>query len=483
MPARSRSAAALEPPTTTSFKANVDYYFDRAAATLRYPEGLLHQIKVCNNVFLVQFPVKFGNRYEIFRGWRAEHSHHQKPLKGGLRFSGNVDQDEVEALAALMTYKCAIVDAPFGGSKGGVAIDPRKYAPEQLEKVTRRFTAELIRKNFIGPGVNVPAPDMGTGEREMAWVADTYDAFHPGGLDNMACVTGKPVSQGGVQGRTEATGRGVQYGIREAFRHADDLKDLKLGSGLEGKKIVVQGFGNVGYHTAKFLTEDEGAILTGIGEWDGAIYNPKGIDVGKVAAYRERKKTIRGFPDAKTIDDPHSCLEFECDLLIPAALENQITEKNAARIKAPVIAEAANGPTTARGEKILLDRGIFVIPDIYLNAGGVTVSYFEWAKNLSHMSYGIMEKRKEEMTMYKLISNTERLTGKSFPKGVKEELVRGADEIDLVRSGLEEVMVRAYQDIRQIWLRRNAVTDLRQASFVLAIEKVAKAYLELGIFP
>jgi len=478
-----KKAVALEPPASTSFKANVDYYFDRAASTLRLPDGLLHQIKLCNNVYLVQFPVKFGNRYEIFRGWRAEHSHHQKPLKGGIRYAANVDEDEVEALAALMTYKCAIVDAPFGGSKGGVAIDVRKYSPEQLEKVTRRFTAELIRKNFIGPGVNVPAPDMGTGEREMAWVADTYDAFHPGGLDNMACVTGKPVSQGGLHGRTEATGRGVQYGIREAFRQADDLKPLKLSPGLEGKRIVVQGFGNVGYHTARFLSEDEGAVVVGIGEWDGAIYDPKGIDVSKVHAHRSKKKTIRGFPGAKTFDDPSSCLEFDCDLLIPAALENVITEKNAGRIKAKVIAEAANGPTTARAERILFDRGIFIVPDIYLNAGGVTVSYFEWAKNLSHMSYGIMEKRKEEMTMLKLVSNTERLTGKSFPKGERELLVRGAEEIDLVRSGLEEVMVRAYQDIREIWLRRNAVTDLRQASFVLAIEKVAKAYLELGIFP
>jgi glutamate dehydrogenase (NAD(P)+) len=324
---------------------------------------------------------------------------------------------------------------------------------------------------------------MGTGEREMAWVADTYDAFHPGGLDNMACVTGKPVSQGGVSGRTEATGRGVQYGIREAFRHVDDLKELKLSAGLEGKRIVVQGFGNVGYHTAKFLSEDEGAVVVGIGEWDGAIYDPKGLDVGKVGAHRNRKKTIRGFPGAKTFDDPSACLEFQCDLLIPAALENVITEKNAGKIKAKVIAEAANGPTTARAERILLDRDIFIIPDIYLNAGGVTVSYFEWAKNLSHMSYGIMEKRKEEMTMNKLVSNTERLTGKAFPKMEREELVRGAEETDLVRSGLEEVMVRAYQEIREVWLRRKGVTDLRQASFVVAIEKVAKAYMELGIFP
>jgi glutamate dehydrogenase (NAD(P)+) len=483
MPRRNAQTKVLEPPPGASFKANVDYYFDRAAATLNLPEGLLQQIKVCNNVYFVQFPVKFGSRYEMFSGWRAEHSHHQKPLKGGIRFSPDASQDEVEALAALMTYKCAIVDAPFAGSKGAVAIDTRKYSPEQIEKVTRRYTAELIRKSFIGPGVNVPAPDMGTGEREMAWVADTYDAFHPGGLDNMACVTGKPVSQGGIQGRTEATGRGVQYGIREAFRHPEDFKASRLDGGLEGKRVVVQGLGNVGYHVGKFLEEEDGVRIVGIGEWDGGLYNAKGIDVSKVAAFRNRHRTIVGFPGAKSYSDPSACLEFDCDILIPAALENQITEKNAGRIKAKVIAEAANGPTTARAERILHERRVFIIPDIYLNAGGVTVSYFEWAKNLSHMTYGIMEKRKEEMTMDKLISTTERMIGERFPKSVRSELVRGADEIDLVRSGLEEVMLRAYQDIREIMKRRKKVTDLRMASFVLAIEKVAKAYLELGIFP
>lgn len=483
MARRSTEVAVPEPPAAASFKANVDYYFDRAAATLNLPEGLLHQIKACNNIYFVQFPVKFGNRYEIFSAWRAEHSHHRKPLKGGIRFSPHVSQDEVEALAALMTYKCAIVDAPFAGSKGAVAIDTRKYAPEQIEKVTRRYTAELIRKNFIGPGVNVPAPDMGTGEREMAWVADTYDAFHPGGLDNMACVTGKPVSQGGIHGRTEATGRGVQYGIREAFRHPEDFKASGLKGGLEGKRVVVQGLGNVGYHVAKFLEEEDGVQIVGIGEWDGTLYNPKGIDVSKVTAYRNRHRTIVGFPDAKAIQDPTACLELDCDVLIPAALENQITEKNAARIKAKVIAEAANGPTTARAEQILHRRNVVIIPDIYLNAGGVTVSYFEWAKNLSHMSYGIMEKRKEEMTMAKLLSNTERLTGQSFPKSVRNELLRGAEELDIVRSGLEEVMLRAYREIREIKLRRKKVTDLRMASFCLAIERVAQAYMELGIFP
>jgi glutamate dehydrogenase (NAD(P)+) len=483
MARRTTTPVAPEPPATTSFKANVDYYFDRAAATLNLPDGLLQQIKPCNNIYYVKFPVKFGSRYEIFHGWRAEHSHHQKPLKGGIRFSAAVNEDEIEALAALMTYKCAIVDAPFGGSKGGVAIDVRKYSPEQIEKVTRRFTAELIRKNFIGPGVNVPAPDMGTGEREMAWIADTYDAFHPGGLDNMACVTGKPVSQGGIQGRTEATGRGVQYGIREAFRYPEDFRSCGLEGGLDGKRVVVQGLGNVGYHVAKFLEEEDGVRIVGIGEWDGTLTNPNGIDVSKVAAWRKRKHTIRGFPDARTIEEPAACLELDCDVLVPAALENQITERNAARVKAKVIAEAANGPTTARAEQILHERKVLIIPDIYLNAGGVTVSYFEWAKNLSHMSYGIMEKRKEEMTMDKLLSNTERLTGQVFPKSVRSELVRGADELDIVRSGLEEVMLRAYREIREIRLRRKKVTDLRMASFCVAIEKVARAYMELGIFP
>jgi glutamate dehydrogenase (NAD(P)+) len=460
----------------------VSRQFDKAAATLRIPEGLLKQIKACNAVYFVQFPVKFGREYRMFQGWRAEHSHHKKPLKGGIRYSELVSQDEIMALAALMTYKCAVVDVPFGGSKGGVKFDPRHYTEEQVEKITRRFTAELIRKNFIGPGVNVPAPDYGTGPREMAWIADTYDAFHPGGLDNMACVTAKPLAQGGIRGRKEATGRGIFYALQEVFRHPEDLKAYGLDGELSGKRIVVQGFGNVGYHAARFLHEIDCKIIA-IGEWNGGIYDPKGLDVEKVHRWRLRKGSILGFPGSKPLRHPSDCLELECDILIPAALENQITLDNVDRIRAKMIAEAANGPTTPAAEEKLLKRGVFIVPDIFLNAGGVTVSYFEWGKNISHMRYGRMQKRQEEMKFEHLVSATEHLLGQEFPQRLRRLLTKGPDELDLVNSGLEETMINAYQQIREIWKRRKNINDLRTAAFVSAIEKVALSYRELGIFP
>ncbi len=461
----------------------VEKQFDRAAAFLKFPDGLLRQIKTCNTVYMFQFPVRFGESYEIFSGWRAEHSQHKKPTKGGIRYSEFVTQEEVMALAALMTYKCAIVDVPFGGAKGGVQLDPRKYSPKQLEKITRRYTAELIRKGFIGPGIDVPAPDYGTGEREMAWIADTYDAFHPGEIDNVGCVTGKPVSQGGIRGRKEATGRGIQFGLREAFRYEDDLKPLKLSPGLENKTVIVQGLGNVGYHAAMFLEEEEGCKVIGIVEHDGALFNPKGLHIRDVDEHRRSKGSILNFPTAKSIKNAADLLEEECDILIPAALENQITLQNAHRIKAKVIAEGANGPTTPGAEDILLRRGAFVIPDIFLNAGGVTVSYFEWLKNLSHVRFGRMEKRRQERTMQDLVQSIEETVGKSISEPLKKKIVRGANEIDLVNSGLEETMVSAYQEIRNIWLDTKGVQDLRTAAYIDAIQKVATSYLALGIFP
>jgi len=457
--------------------------FENAARHLKIPRGLLDQIKICNNVYHVQFPVKFGNRYEIFQAWRAEHSHHRKPLKGGIRYSRMVNQDEVMALAALMTYKCAIVNVPFGGSKGGVQLRTRNYKPEQLEKITRRFTAELIRKKFLGPGINVPAPDYGTGQREMAWIADTYDAFNPGNLDNLACVTGKPLSQGGIRGRNEATGRGVVYALRELFRQPRELKRYGLAGSLEGKSVSVQGFGNVGYHAASILHEEDGAKIIAVGEWDGTAYNPKGIDV--LALQRHRKKTgsIRGFHGAKTLPGSSDCLEVECDILIPAALENQITQDNAKKVRCRVVAEAANGPTTPKADEILHEKGVLVLPDIFMNAGGVTVSYFEWTKNISHMRYGRMEKRLDRAKHEGLVGAIETLVSTNFPTKLREGLVRGTDERDLVNSGLEETMVTAFDEILKVRNRHRGIDDLRTAAYVSAIQKVATSYLELGVFP
>jgi len=461
----------------------VDRQFAKAAATLDLPEGLLEQIRVCNTVYMVQFPVRIGEKYEIFQGWRAEHSQHKKPVKGGIRYSEEVTQEDVMALAALMSYKCAIVDVPFGGSKGGVRVNPRKYSAEQLERITRRYTAELIRKGFIGPGISVPAPDYGTGEREMAWIADTYDAFHPGEIDNMACVTGKPVTQGGIRGRKEATGRGVRYALQEVFSYKEDVGRVKLSPGLEGKTVVVQGFGNVGYHSALFLEEEDGCKVIAIGEWDGGIWNPEGLHVRDVAEHRDRTGSITNFPGAKTLKDPKGVLELECDILIPAALENQITLENVDRIRAKVLAEAANGPTSTAAEEVLLSKGTLIIPDIYLNAGGVTVSYFEWLKNLSHVRFGRMEKRLKEMNTDQTLKVVEELVGRKISDQIRSKLVRGAEEIDLVNSGLEETMVGAYRQIREVLQSRKGVNDLRTAAYASAIEKISRSYLELGIFP
>jgi glutamate dehydrogenase (NAD(P)+) len=457
--------------------------FDRAAATQNVPEGLLRQIKTCNAVYQVEFPVRVGGRYEIFRAWRAEHSQHRKPTKGGIRYSEFVSQDEVMALAALMTYKCAIVDVPFGGSKGGICFDPRKYAPEQIERITRRYTAELVRKNFIGPGIDVPAPDFGTGEREMAWIADTYDALTPQQIDSLACVTGKPVSQGGIRGRTEATGRGVQFGIREAFRHPEDLRKLGLTGSLEGMRVAVQGFGNVGSHAARFLAKEDGCRIVGVGDVGGGVYDPKGIDVDALLEHRNRTGGLQGFRGGRALSDPRDVLEVECDILIPAALENQITLENAARVRAKMLAEAANGPTTPGADEILRKRGVFVIPDLYLNAGGVTVSYFEWTKNLSHIRYGRMEKRLDELYREKLIATIEQVTRKKVPQKLRADLLRGADEEDLVNSGLEGTMQNAYREIREARVSDPRLPDLRTAAFAVAIRKVARSYAELGVFP
>lgn len=461
----------------------VSAQFDEASAFVDEPESLLEQIKLCNNVLMVNFPVKFGSKYRYFQGWRAEHSHHRKPLKGGIRYSTLVDQDEIMALAALMTYKCAIVDVPFGGSKGGVSLNPREFSEEELERITRRYTAELIRKNFIGPGTNVPAPDMGTSEREMAWIFDTYDAFYPGGIDNPACVTGKPLSQGGIRGRLEATGRGVQFGLRQAFQYDDDIKALGLSPGLEGKEVSLQGFGNVGSHCALFLQQQDDCRIVAVSEHDGTIIHPTGLDVEKLIRHRSETGSIRGFPGAQTVDDPAAALEVECDIVIPAALENQITLKNADRIRAKIIAEAANGPVTPGAEKRLLARNLLLIPDIFLNAGGVTVSYFEWGKNLAHMRFGRMQYRLDELRGKNLVDFMERTTGYKIPPSARKVLLHGADEEDLVKSGLEDTMNSAYDAIRSVLRTLNEVKSLRIAAYVLAIRKVARSYRELGIFP
>lgn len=465
----------------TSFFGNVISNFDRAAGFLNYPKGLLDQIKLCNSVYHFQFPVRTDEGYEVVDAWRVEHSHHKLPTKGGIRYNEDVNEDEVMALAALMTYKCAVVDVPFGGAKGGIRINPRDYSEEELQRITRRYTAELVKKNFIGPGIDVPAPDYGTGSREMAWIADTYMAFNPQSIDGLACVTGKPVSQGGIRGRTEATGRGVFFGTREACAIGEDMKALGMKPGLQGKKVVVQGLGNVGFYAAKFLQEG-GALVIAIAEYEGAIHNPKGLDIEAVYKHRSENKSILNFPGAQNLGSSAEALELECDILVPAALEKQITAENAPRIKAKIIAEGANGPTTPEAEEILRARGALVLPDMYLNAGGVTVSYFEWLKNLQHVRMGRMGKRFMETSTAQLVATLEQATGKSLTDQEKRVLSRGPDEVDLVNSGLEDTMISAYHEIREISKRHKDI-DLRTAAFISSINKIATSYMELGIFP
>jgi glutamate dehydrogenase (NAD(P)+) len=381
-----------------------------------------------------------------------------------------------------MTLKCAIVNVPFGGAKGGIALNPRDYTVEELERITRRYTAELVRKNFIGPGVDVPAPDMGTGEREMAWIADTYNMLNPSELNNMACVTGKPISQGGIRGRREATGRGLQYVLQEYFRHPDLVRAAGMYGTLAGKRIAVQGLGNVGSHFARLVQEEDGTVIVGIGERDASLYAPDGLDVQAVLQWREGTGSIRGFPDAMTLDDPKACLELDCDILAPAALQNQLTADNASRIRAGLIIEGANSPTTTAADSILRQRGKIIIPDIFANAGGVTVSYFEWVKNLSHIRFGRMEKRIDMQKQRRFMAGIEALTGKPFAEPWNAQLTKGIDELELVNSGLEETMIEAFQEIVEI-MQQNQTNDLRTAAFVCGLQKVVVSYEELGIWP
>ncbi len=463
-----------------NFFEQVNNAFDNAAKYSRFDQGLLNQIKACNNVYHITFPLeRDSGEIDVIHGWRVEHSHHKLPVKGGVRYSMTVNEDETMALAALMTYKCAVVDVPFGGAKGGIRIDKTEYSERELESITRRYTYELIKKDFIGPGSDVPAPDYGTGAKEMGWILDTYRQLMED-LNSEACVTGKPISMGGIRGRTEATGRGVYFGIREACNNKEDMDNLGLNHGLEGKTFIIQGLGNVGYHAAQYMTEG-GARLVGVAEVEGSIYDAGGIDLEKLMAYREENETICGFENAETLKNNTAVLEKECDILIPAALEAQIHDKNAPNIQAKILAEAANGPTTSEAHKILKKKGTLIIPDNYLNAGGVTVSYFEWLKNISHRRFGRLEKRAEETSYRKILGVIENISDRRFTEEELEELAHGSNEYDLVDSGLMDTMAIGYNQINE--LRKKHDIDLREAAFLNAIEKIGVIYEHMGIFP
>ncbi|AHM04165.1 NAD-specific glutamate dehydrogenase, NADP-specific glutamate dehydrogenase [Roseibacterium elongatum DSM 19469] len=474
------------PTGEPSFRQSVDLMFNRAAALLDLPPGLEEKIRVCNATYTVRFGVKLRGEIRTFTGYRSVHSEHMEPVKGGIRYAPTVHQDEVEALAALMTYKCALVTAPFGGSKGGLCIDPRQYEPDELEKITRRFAYELIKRDMINPAQNVPAPDMGTGEREMAIIADQYQRMNTTDINARACVTGKPPHAGGIQGRVEATGRGVQYALREFFRHPEDVKQAGLSGSLDGKRVIVQGLGNVGYHAALFLSTEDGCKITHVVERDGALENPAGLDVQAVHDWILGHGGVRNCPFGTYHEDGVKVLEAECDILIPAALEGVINMHNAADIQAPLIIEAANGPITAGADEVLRHKGAVIIPDLYANAGGVTVSYFEWVKNLSHIRFGRMQRRQEEARHQLIVDELQRLDEHlggawSMTPDFKQKYLRGADELELVRSGLDDTMRAAYGSMREVWWGRDDVTDLRTAGFIVGIERVAASYQAKGI--
>jgi len=465
-----------------SFTESVNHMADRAFDVLDIDPGIAAAIKACTATLEVNFPVEINGEIEVFTGWRSVHSSHRLPAKGGIRYATIVDQDEVEALAALMTYKCAIVDVPFGGSKGGLLIDPTKYSRDDMQKITRRFARELIRKGFLSPATNVPAPDMGTGEREMAWIADTYKHLHPEDVNYAGCVTGKPVAHGGIRGSAEATGRGVVYVMREFFRHDDCVADANFTGRLDGKRVIVQGLGNVGFHAAKLLQEEDECLVTAIIEKDGALVNEEGLNIQAIRDYIVENQTIIGYPDAHHVADGKSILEMDCDILIPAAMEGQITTDNADRIKAKLIVEAANGPVTFEADEILRKRGIAILPDAYVNAGGVTVSYFEWVRNLAHIRFGRMERRYDEMRGGHMLSAIQSMTEQPIPEWIQKELVQGADELDLVRSGLDDTMRLSFQQIKAVMDSNDKVSDYRTASYVVAIDKISRSYLDIGVY-
>ncbi|MEP1521845.1 Glu/Leu/Phe/Val dehydrogenase [Ascidiaceihabitans sp.] len=476
----------MSAPNEPSFRESVDMMFNRAVALMDLPPGLEEKIRVCNATYTVRFGVRLRGQIQTFTGYRSVHSEHMEPVKGGIRFSLGVNQDEVEALAALMTYKCALVEAPFGGSKGGLCIDPRQYDEHELEQITRRFAYELIKRDLINPSQNVPAPDMGTGEREMAWMVDQYARMNTTDINAKACVTGKPLNAGGIAGRVEATGRGVQYALREFFRDTEGVKKAGLTGTLDGKRVVVQGLGNVGYHAAKFLAAEDGCKVVGIIERDGALVETKGLDVDAIQHWISTHGGIAGYPDATFVENGAKVLEEECEILIPAALEGVINLSNAANIKAPLIIEAANGPVTAGADAILRDKGTVIIPDMYANAGGVTVSYFEWVKNLSHIRFGRMQRRQEEGRHQLVVDELERLSSDSgigwkLSPDFKDRYLRGADELELVRSGLDDTMRIAYQSMMNVWHTRDDVQDLRTAAYLVSIDKVASSYKAKGL--
>lgn len=464
-----------------SFRECVDRMVDRAIVASGLDPNTAKIIQACNVVSQIKFPVRIRDKVEIFTGWWALHSSHRLPAKGGLRYATIVNQDEIEALASLMSYKCALADVPFGGAKGGLLINPANYSEDELREITHTFGTELARKEYLSPSLSVPAPDMGTSSREMIWMADAYKSMFPENLNQGACVTGKPLNRGGIPGRAEATGKGVQFALREFFHYPDELEAAGFSDGLSGQRIIVQGLGKVGYHTAKFLSEEDDAKIIAVIERDGAVINPDGINIHNLRQHLANTNGVKGFEGGEYTENGLQVLEMECDILIPAAIESQIHADNAMAIKAKLIVEAANGPVTYEADEILRHRGIAILPDIFVNAGGVTVSYFEWTRNISHMRFGRLQRRYEELRGITYLHAIEQMTGKEAPDKLRHEIVRGASELDLVRSGLDDTIRTSFHDMREVIKHSDNIKDFRTAAYAVAIAKIAQSYYDLGL--
>ena len=468
------------------FLKSIEENYKKAVTCLQKSEGkevytdeLAKQVMTVNSTYVVRFGVRLRGTIHTFTGYRSVHSDHIEPVKGGIRYDLAVNQDEVDALAALMTYKCSLVEVPFGGSKGGLIINIREWTEEELEKITRRFTDELSKRDLIHPSQNVPAPDVGTGEREMAWMADEFRKLHPTELNAWACVTGKPVNKGGIGGRTEATGRGVQYALQAFFDNPVDVKKTGLTPGLKGKRVIVQGLGNVGYHAALFLSTEDNCLITHVIERDGSIVDQKGINIEKLKKYILENGGVKGFNGY--VDKGSEILEEDADILIPAAMELVINKENADKIKTPLIIEAANGPVSSEADEILSKKGVVIIPDLYANAGGVTVSYFEWIKNLSRIRLGRLQRRAQENQTTLMIEALEKMTGSKFPDEYKDLVMQGSGEIDLVRSGLEDTMRNTYEVISEVWNKNPNANDLRTSAMMVSVKRVMDSYHSLGL--
>ena len=464
-----------------NFKENVDAFVLKASKALKLSDDLIDHIRSTHSVLQVNVGIKIKNKIKNFTGWRAVHSEHRLPSKGGIRFSAEVNQDETEALAALMTYKCAVVDIPFGGSKGSLKIDPKQYSEEELKSITHIYAEKLIKKGFLSPAINVPAPDVGTGEREMVWIMDTYKNLFPNDINYLACVTGKPVAYGGIRGRAQATGRGVEESIREYLRHEQFYKRTKLNPDLSKNKIVIQGFGKVGKSLAEELFHRDHAKIIAIGEYNGYLYNEKGIDIDELVKHFQKNKNLKNFTGAKFIEKPAEVLTIACDILVPAALESVINMSNVEKIKAKLIVEAANGPITHDADEVLQKKGIDVLPDIYVNSGGVVVSYFEWVKNITHVRFGRLQRRYEENKMNELIQVIEDATGRSIPDKYKANIIHGVQEIDLVNSGLEDVMRETFKEIMKNMEIFKKKVSLRTATYAIALNKLKQYHKDMGV--